>query len=369
MNMVQTNDAVLTWLWSTNYLLNASANIGGTVTGDTNGFYAAGTVVSVTAVPNLGYTFIGWTGNVGGFPANATQNLTMTQARTVVASFVASAPICGTPVTQGAFMELVLSDMFAGTDLTYAVTSTMPGVMSAAITVDNLLRLEALDPGVTVIAVTATDASANAEIHSFPVSVVGHPNVVSIGMMPYEPWNPRFEQQIVVENDTGIDCPAIGLRLLFSNIKPGIIIENQTGWAPAPDGRPMMEWSTLFPNGATQQISVVYLSTGEFRPDQHPPTVEVQYILPNDRIAPEPSGAPNIESIRVLEDGRVVIEFTSIPGNFYEVDHAPTAGGVWATVPLLLQAGANRTQWIDYGPPMTPPLADARFYRVRGVVP
>ncbi len=61
-----TNNAVLTWQWNTNYLLNASSVGGGGVTGGTNGFYAAGSTVVVTATPSLGYQFLGWTGDMGG---------------------------------------------------------------------------------------------------------------------------------------------------------------------------------------------------------------------------------------------------------------------------------------------------------------
>lgn len=86
-----TNDAVLTWLWSTNYLLGASAVGNGMVTGDTNGFYVAGSTVVVTATPSLGYQFAGWTGDVGGADTNdAVLTLTMDQARTVVAHFSAA---------------------------------------------------------------------------------------------------------------------------------------------------------------------------------------------------------------------------------------------------------------------------------------
>ena len=87
MTMIQTNSAVLTWLWSTNYLLNASAGPGGGVTGSPTGFYVAGSTVVVTATPSLGYQFVGWTGNVSGPTNNAVQTLAMDQARTVVANF------------------------------------------------------------------------------------------------------------------------------------------------------------------------------------------------------------------------------------------------------------------------------------------
>lgn len=90
MTMAITNDAVLTWQWTTNYLLDASAAGGGTVEGDTNGFYVAGSSVTVTATPGFGYQFAGWSGDAGGAPTNdAALTLTMDQARTVVAHFSA----------------------------------------------------------------------------------------------------------------------------------------------------------------------------------------------------------------------------------------------------------------------------------------
>ncbi|MDA3926601.1 MAG: ice-binding family protein [Kiritimatiellae bacterium] len=116
MSMTHTNDAVLTWLWSTNYLLNASADPGGSVTGDTNGFYAAGALVNVTAVPVSGASFAGWTGNLSGPTNNLTQSMTMDQARTVVAHFtlglsnvileIVSAHGTGTPAT-GVYVNVI----------------------------------------------------------------------------------------------------------------------------------------------------------------------------------------------------------------------------------------------------------------------
>ncbi|MEI6210237.1 MAG: ice-binding family protein [bacterium] len=88
MTMVQTNTATLVWVWGTNYLLNTSAAPNGTLTGSTNGWYLAGSNVTVTAVPDFGYSFAGWTGNVSGPTNNAIQKMTMNQARTAMASFV-----------------------------------------------------------------------------------------------------------------------------------------------------------------------------------------------------------------------------------------------------------------------------------------
>ena len=89
--MTQTNNAVLTWLWTTNYQLTSSSAGNGAVGGSTNGFYGIGSPVSVTATPSLGYYFAGWTGDTAaGNTSNPTLNLTMDQARSVVAHFALS---------------------------------------------------------------------------------------------------------------------------------------------------------------------------------------------------------------------------------------------------------------------------------------
>ncbi len=370
MSMVITNDAVLTWQWSTNYYLHASADppAGGSVAGDMNGWYAADEAVTVTAVANAGYDFTGWTGDAGANPGDVTQNLTMDQARTLVANFVPTP--CGTPVSRGAIMELDIerAAMFSGTGLTYAASSSNDGVMSAAILGGDHLRLEALAHGYTLISVTATDGGGGVQDHSFPITVVDDVVITSNVIMPNEPWNPRFEQRLVLENTTGLDCPALGLRLVFTDLEDGIVVENQTGVTPD-EGHPMIEWQTNFPNGATQEVSVIYVGTGAYRPDQHPPTVTARYVLANAAVAPDQDAGLVIDLIRVLADGRVVLEFISVAGRTYEIDYKTSVGADWITVPLLLDAGGNRTQWIDYGPPATPPLGDARFYRVREVTP
>ena len=130
MNMVHTNDAVLTWLWSTNYLLNASAGPGGGVTGSTNGFYVAGSTTVVTATPSLGYHFAGWTGNVSGPTNAAAQTLFMDQARTVVAHFaidrltltIISAHGVGTPLAGLPAVGLIYANSY-GAPLTNRISA------------------------------------------------------------------------------------------------------------------------------------------------------------------------------------------------------------------------------------------------------
>jgi uncharacterized repeat protein (TIGR02543 family) len=83
-----TNNATLTWLWTTNFWFGRAAGLNGTVSGSTNGWYAAGSRVSIAATGDNAYRFSTWTGDV---PAeHALDNplaLSLDHARAVVAQF------------------------------------------------------------------------------------------------------------------------------------------------------------------------------------------------------------------------------------------------------------------------------------------
>ncbi len=74
--------------FSTSYQLTTAANptAGGMVTPASGNYYAPATPVSLTASPNLGYLFSGWTGLVGN-AANASTSVTMSAPQTVTANF------------------------------------------------------------------------------------------------------------------------------------------------------------------------------------------------------------------------------------------------------------------------------------------
>lgn len=82
-----TTNSAMTWLWQTQYMMTATAITNGTVT-PTSAWYQAGSTSIVTALPNTGYHFAGWTGDVPGAQTNNSPvSLTMNQARTIAANF------------------------------------------------------------------------------------------------------------------------------------------------------------------------------------------------------------------------------------------------------------------------------------------
>jgi len=266
------------------------------------------------------------------------------------------------PVSQGATMQRALANMFNGTGLVYAAESSDTNVVGAAVAAGQLV-LTPRNPGTATITVRATDPATGYEsAFSFDVQVVGAPTPVSANFLPREIWNPRFTQALQVRNDAGVD--AVGVRLLFTNLMPGISVESRTGTAA--DGRPMIEMETPFAAGATLDLNVVYLCAGAYTVDLYPPTIELQYVLPEWRPA-LPDGGVVIEG-GPLSGGRFVVEFESLVGRLYAIEYMndfPT--GIWTEVPLRLRATANWTQWIDSGPPATQPLSGLRTYRVKSV--
>ncbi|MCL2682629.1 MAG: InlB B-repeat-containing protein, partial [Bacteroidales bacterium] len=87
-NFDVTGDVTLVANYTLNvYTIAVSANptAGGTVTG--GGRYTYGTSVTVTATPNTGYNFVGWTENDTSVSGNASYQFTVTGNRNLVANF------------------------------------------------------------------------------------------------------------------------------------------------------------------------------------------------------------------------------------------------------------------------------------------
>ncbi|MCH8527946.1 MAG: MBG domain-containing protein [Kiritimatiellae bacterium] len=277
--------------------------------------------------------------------------------------FVTNPPTSG-PVSSGATLFFNPAFMFHGSGMIYSVASSDSNVVDAAINANGLLRMEMMQPGQAVITVTATDPDTGySSSHAFTIDVVDdQPTVERDEFLPREPWNMRFTQQVEIRNTSGMD--AIGVRVLFSDLAPGTTVENRTG--EAEDGRPILDVTTGFPAGDVLTFNIVYLAT-TVSPEAQPPTLDFEYILTDFR-PPLPGVGTMITRQILLQDGtgRMVLEFESIPGALYAIEymnHFPD--GDWIEVPLRLRAGANRTQWIDAGPPATLPMEGVRVYRVK----
>ncbi|RYD18760.1 MAG: DUF11 domain-containing protein, partial [Verrucomicrobiaceae bacterium] len=109
-----------------------------------------------------------------------------------------------------------------------------------------------------------------------------------------------------------------------------------------------------------------YTSTRTF-PSPFKPVLTVE-ILPNSQV-PGTNGKGVQPRLVRLENKDVLLEFPSVAGRWYRVRYSADMKN-WYDCPVPLQAGSNRMQWIDSGPPFTnvrPSKAPSRFYLVNEI--
>ena len=111
--MTVTNSAALTWLWQTNVQVTLSANGPGSIGGDAADYYARGTTLNLTATPDAGYVFKGWSGDV---PAGQTNDnplaLTLDRRRNVTANFGAFPGAFSVKTLDGVLFDWSEADVF-----------------------------------------------------------------------------------------------------------------------------------------------------------------------------------------------------------------------------------------------------------------
>lgn len=157
-----------------------------------------------------------------------------------------------------------------------------------------------------------------------------------------------------------VGCLVEALELRVEGLEPGTVLYNGR---VGPDGLPMIHYEGLLTEGDRVTFVLEY-----YRADRRPPGEPVFVV---EAVAPETT--PPVEGTRFevlrsmwLEDGRFLVEFESEPGRQYAVEYSDDLNR-WLPAGPPLIAGGTKTQWIDYGPPLTPTAPEKglqRYYRV-----
>jgi len=85
---------------------------------------------------------------------------------------------------------------------------------------------------------------------------------------------------------------------------------------------------------------------------------------------PDTNGNGVHPTIKMLPNGKVLLEFPSVGGHWYRVRYSPDMVN-WFDCPVPIQAGGSKVQWIDDGAPFTnvpPASVNSRFYIVNEIV-
>ncbi len=146
------------------FAFTVSAGEGGSVTGTASGAYVQGTPISITAVPNNGYSFVGWMENDMLISRSADLSFTMPGAALTLTAHFAEAPvisaISATPTVNGAVLEVSASG--EGLSYQWQVKGSwidIPGATSAR------YDYSGLEPGKTyTVRVLITDAAGNSTV-------------------------------------------------------------------------------------------------------------------------------------------------------------------------------------------------------------
>jgi hypothetical protein len=176
------------------------------------------------------------------------------------------------------------------------------------------------------------------------------------------PQTGLFEWTVVLQNISTNTILAV--QLLFPSLPADVQVYNASGFT---NGIPYVQYNLpLAPNATVSFLVEFYIDNRDTNFQPNFSTFLVQETTPVS--VPAPLGtAFSINSITNI-NGRILIEFTAIPGRSYAVQYRATITNSWETAsPTNFFAPANRVQWYDDGPPETetnPTNVPSRFYRV-----
>ncbi|MEO7099627.1 MAG: DUF11 domain-containing protein, partial [Luteolibacter sp.] len=257
---------------------------------------------------------------------------------------------------------------FSATTFANGATATFTVVAKVKTTAANgtVMTATAKASAAGVDPVSANNAaSTTAAVGTVTISAV-QPITTGIGVTSQ---TGLFDVTVNVTNTTPLPINGFRLHVDYSAYKaayPSLRLYNASSAAGASD----VYVDYPFPVAVDAQISLklsFYTSTRTF-PSPFKPKLTVD-ILPSSQIADSNGSGVQPRMVK-LANSNILLEFPSVVGKWYRVRFSSDLVH-WQDCPVPLQAGTNRMQWIDSGPPFTdvsPAQAKSRFYLVNEIV-
>jgi uncharacterized repeat protein (TIGR01451 family) len=179
----------------------------------------------------------------------------------------------------------------------------------------------------------------------------------------YNPQNGLVEQTITVSNVGSASVPAARV------VVTGLTNQQLYNVAGINNGNPFVVYISSLASGQSVTLLLQFFAANYFTLANS----QLQaFAVPVPNLAPPvvSSSSANLVISRILplSNGDVLLEFPSTAGKTYTVVYSDNVSFSNAMIaPPSIVAGANRKQWVDYGPPTTwsvPSTVPARFYRV-----
>jgi len=208
-------------------------------------------------------------------------------------------------------------------------------------------------------------ANNDSNENPFEIDLSGTGSGLVVGSTSFITLNPQtglLEQTVRISNS---DLATVGTVRLFVNDLPAdVLIYNASG---SIGGIPYLQYDFSLAHGG----EIVFLI--EYHRVSRVPFVTQNFdFVPVAAVVVSPP-APEGEMIEIelkretlLSGGRVLLDFSTVPGRQYVVEYSSDLT-VWQTTYPVITAPSNQTQWHDDGPPKTeskPSSVGSRFYRI-----
>jgi hypothetical protein len=286
-------------------------------------------------------------------PSDAT-NVTVNVAQTLPAGVT----VANSSATSGNFAAGVWTIPAIAEDTMQTLTLTLTVAANTAAGTDTIVTTGTVNSVTEPIVVTSDDADTE---RTSVFSASAMPLNLTTGLLGNF-QNGLIEQRLrVTNNNTG---PVPAFRVVITGLPSDVTVFNKQGTTSG--GAPYILWNQpLAGNGGIANLLVQFHranGSANFTPVY---TIE---LLGTPVTAPLPGGATQITISRTLRmtDDAFLVEWISIPGRSYRVRWSPDMT-TWHDVLPDVKAVANKTQWIDAGPPQTtshPSTASSRFYQI-----
>jgi len=205
-------------------------------------------------------------------------------------------------------------------------------------------------------------ATATVTVGTFVYDQLIATNLVATNGMTYDPQTGLMKQTVRLTNSSTNDVAAAR-----------VIVSGLTNWlynaVGTNSGNPYVVYNSTLTNNQYVDLVLEY-----FVPTRLPINVDNSHYtavgvpVTDLSVSGGTNGTFSITLMTNLPNGNVLIEFESVLSSNYTVLYGGDLSSITQAAQPSIVAPANRTQWIDDGPPKTvshPTNSGTRFYRVR----